>query len=96
MTRQTAPTSPGEILKLDYMPEMGLKIPTLAKHLGVGRSTLQALVDGGRCSAEMAVRLGNVFGTTSSYWINLQIKRDLWEAERAIDINTIIPLAGAA
>lgn len=96
MTKQTPPTSPGEMLKLDYMPDMGLKVPTLAKHLGVGRSTLQALIDGGRCSAEMAVRLGNVFDTSSEYWMNLQGKRDLWEAKRAVDTNTTIPLAGAA
>lgn len=96
MTRQTLPTSPGEMLKLDYMPEMDLKVPTLAKHLGVGRSTLQALISGGRCSAEMAVRLSRVFGTTAQYWINLQTTRDLWEAERAVEVGATTRLAGVA
>lgn len=77
-TRQTS--SVGEHLQ-DFMSEMGLKAPTLAKRLHVGRSRLQRLLEGARCDADMALRLARFFGTTPQYWMNLQALHDLSTAQ---------------
>lgn len=81
---QTAFTRPtatvGEHLQ-DFMSEMELKAPTLAKRLHVGRSRLQRLLEGARCDADMALRLARFFGTTPQYWMNLQALRDLSTAQ---------------
>jgi addiction module HigA family antidote len=77
-------THPGEMLREEFMPDFGLKAPTLAKLLGVTRSRLQRLMDeSAPVSPEMALRLGKVFGTTPDFWMNLQTAHDLSQAQRA-------------
>jgi addiction module HigA family antidote len=65
----------------DFMDELGIKAPTLAKHLAVPRSRIVRLIDGARRDGDMALRLARHFGTTPQYWINLQALRDLSEAQ---------------
>lgn len=64
----------------DFMEDYGIKAPTLAKRLGVGRSRLQRLMEGTRCDGDMALRLARAFGTTPEYWLNLQAMHDLSSA----------------
>ncbi|WP_421790120.1 HigA family addiction module antitoxin [Hyphobacterium sp.] len=64
----------------DFMEDYGIKAPTLAKRLDVGRSRLQRLMEGARCDGDMALRLARAFETTPEYWLNLQALRDLSEA----------------
>ena len=78
--RKPAP-SIGEHLKLDYMPDYNIKAPTLAKRLGVNRQRVQRLLDGARCDADMAIRLGRLFSTSPQFWLNLQSRHDLTRAE---------------
>ena len=40
------PVHPGEFLREDYMPELGLTVATLAKRLGVSRQTVISLEKG--------------------------------------------------
>ena len=40
-------------------------------------------------SADMAVRLARLFGTTSQYWLNMQRNVDLWDA---LDLHKDEPL----
>ena len=47
-------------------------------------------------SADMALRLGRLFGTTPEFWINLQAQYDLEVAERAAGkaiARAVVPLA---
>ena len=47
-------------------------------------------------SADMALRLGRLFGTTPEFWINLQAQYDLEVAERAAGkaiAKAVVPLA---
>lgn len=77
----TRPTpSVGEHLREDYLPEIGIKAPTLAKRLGVPRSRIVRLLDGARCDADMALRLARFFGTTPDFWMNMQAKHELSSA----------------
>ena len=81
MTR--CPTHPGEILREDSLPAMGLSVAAFARALGVSRQTVHGiLAERSAVSPEMAVRLGAFFGNGPQLWIDLQPRRDLWLAER--------------
>lgn len=78
------PPHPGEYLREDILPALGMTITRLAAHLGVTRTTLSELVHEKRdVSVEMAQRLGAAFGNGARFWLALQMKRDLWKAEQA-------------
>lgn len=75
------PVHPGEFLREDYMPELGLTVTTLAKRLGVSRQTVNDIVREKRgLSPEMCLRLGRLFGTTPQFWMNMQSKVDIWDS----------------
>lgn len=72
-----APQTVGDHLREDYLPEYGLKAPTIAKKLGVGRQRVVRLLEGARCDADMALRLARFFGTTPEFWMGLQAQYEL-------------------
>ena len=75
------PVHPGEFLREDYMPELGLTVAALAKRLGVSRQTVNDIVREKRgLSPEMCLRLGRLFGTTPQFWMNMQSKVDIWDS----------------
>ena len=75
------PIHPGEFLREDYMPELGLTVASLAKRLGVSRQTVNDMVRERRgLSPEMCLRLARLFGTTPQYWMNMQAKVDIWDS----------------
>jgi len=78
------PTHPGEILRADVLPALEMTQTELAERLGVSRLTVSELLHGKRAlSADMAVRLGRLLGTTPESWLNMQQAVDLWELEQA-------------
>jgi antitoxin HigA-1 len=69
---------PGKILREEFMAPIGLSAYALAKALGVPLPRVNDIVREKRAiSPEMAVLLSAYFGTTDSYWINLQAHFDL-------------------
>jgi len=85
---------PGNILKLDYLPRMGVTPYRFAKMLGITQSHLAELLAGKRgVTANLALRLGRVFGTTAQYWLSLQDHHDVLKAyaEYADAIDSIQP-----
>lgn len=70
---------PGEILREDYLPEMGLSAGALAKAMGLkDRSRVEQLVREQRSiTSDTALRLGRVFGAPAEFWMNLQAQHDL-------------------
>jgi addiction module HigA family antidote len=81
MTR--CPTHPGEILREDSLPAMGLSVAAFARALGVSRQMVHGiLAERSAVSPEMAVRLGAFFGNGPQLWIDMQTRRDLWLAEK--------------
>ena len=75
------PTHPGEMLREEFMPDFGLSVAALAKRLAVSRQSVNELVHERRAvSADMALRLARVFGTTPQYWSNMQRNVDLWDS----------------
>ncbi|AGW11946.1 HigA family addiction module antitoxin [Megalodesulfovibrio gigas] len=83
-TMARKPTHPGAILRFDYLEPLALTVTGLAVHLGVSRKHLSAVVnERAGVSVDLALRLARAFGTSPDLWLNLQRKRDLWEAQHA-------------
>jgi addiction module HigA family antidote len=81
MTAMHNPAHPGEVLR-EYLPE-GLAVSDAAKHLGVTRQALSALLNGrAGVSASMALRLEAALGTSAEMWLGMQSSRDLWLARK--------------
>ena len=81
--RRRPPTHPGELLREDILPAMGISVTTAARELGVSRQLLHGILAGRRpVTAEMAVRLGQYCGNGPQLWIAMQVAHDLWHAER--------------
>jgi len=77
-TRKIKPTHPGVILREEFMEPVGITAYALAKALHVPLPRVNDIVREKRTiSAEMAVLLSTYFGTSDSYWINLQGHFDL-------------------
>jgi antitoxin HigA-1 len=69
---------PGKILREEFMEPVGLSAYALARALDVPLPRVNDIVREKRgISAEMAVLLSVYFGTSDSYWINLQAHYDL-------------------
>ena len=90
------PSHPGEVLQERYLAPLELSAIALAKRIHVPRTRIERLVKGETTlSADTAMRLAKVFGTTAEYWMNLQRAWDLARARETIDVSEIEPLAAA-
>jgi hypothetical protein len=90
------PSHPGDVLKELYLEPLGLSAIALAKRIYVPRTRIERLVKGETAlTADTAMRLAKVFGTTAEYWMNLQRAWDLSRAKEMIDVSNIEPLAAA-
>ena len=96
MSLLTNPSHPGEVLSVLYLEPLGMKAPTLAKHLQVPRTRIERLVKGETSlTADTAMRLAALFETTPEYWMNLQRAWDLARARERVDVSGIEPLRAA-
>lgn len=66
-------STPGEILKEEFLVPLGISQYRLAKAIGKPESTVSAIVNGQRAiSVEMAWLLSRALGTTPDFWLNLE------------------------
>ncbi len=90
------PSHPGEVLQELYLAPLGLSSIALARRIHVPRTRIERLLKGETSlTADTAMRLARVFGTTAEYWMNLQRAWDLARARETIDVSSIEPLAAA-
>lgn len=83
MGRMYNPAHPGEILKEDVLPGLGLTVTAAAAQLGVSRVALSRVINGrAAISAELAIRLAQWLGGNAESWLHMQMQHDLWQAER--------------
>ena len=83
MSKMHNPPHPGETLKEDVLPALGLTVTQAAEQLGVARVTLSRMINGrAAISAEMAIRLAQWLGGSAEIWLRLQLQYDLWHAEK--------------
>ena len=74
------PIHPGEFLR-EEIEALGISARKLAAHIGVAPNAVTAILNSQRSiTAQMAIRLGQAFGTTPQYWVNLQAIHDLKRA----------------
>ena len=74
------PAHPGEILREEFLEPLGMSQRELADRMGVHYPRVNELVNGKRgVTAETAVMLATVLGTSPELWLNLQQTRDLYE-----------------
>ena len=90
---------PGEHLREDFLPDYGLTPGALAKRMGLkDRTRIERLVrERQPVTADTALRLARVFGTTPEFWMNLQAQHDLsrMAIEEEDSLAAIDPLAAA-
>ncbi len=87
--REVPLAHPGEILKLDFLDDMGISQYALAKAISVPPRRINEIVLGKRAiTPDTALRLAAYFGTDPQFWMNLQNHYDL-EAARASLANVL-------
>ena len=83
MSRMHNPPHPGEVLKHDVLPGLGLTVTEAARQLRVTRVTLSRILNGkSSVSPEMAIRLSTWLDTSPEVWLKMQIAYDLWRAAK--------------
>lgn len=76
-------THPGEMLREEFLKPMGLTQKELADAIQVSFQRVNELVSGKRgLTPSTALRLAKFFGMSPEFWLNLQMKRDLYNAEQ--------------
>ena len=81
LRRKRRPTHPGEALRDEFLPALGISKTEFADRLGVSRQTIHELLAEKRgVSADMALRLSKFFNTNPEMWLGLQEDVDLWDA----------------
>lgn len=83
------PPHPGETLREDVLPALGLSVTEASKQLGVTRVSLSRVLHGhAGISPEMAVRierwLGRDQGGAAEVWLAQQSAYDLWRARQVL------------
>ena len=81
--RQRPPTTPGEILREEYLKPLAMTQKQLADHVGCDVKVINRIVNGrSAVTPAMALRLGAAFRTSPGFWLNAQQACDLYRAER--------------
>lgn len=95
-----APTQPGEMLLEEFLKPMQITQRDLADAIQVPYQRVNDLVNGRRgVTPSTALRLGRYFGMSADFWMNLQLRWDLFfaqqaEAETLRGIQPRLPQAG--
>lgn len=88
---------PGRVLQKTFMDPSGLGVNQLARMIDVAPARISTILSGQRgVTADTALRFARLFGTTPLYWMNLQARHDLAEAEARLDAAALaeIPTLG--
>jgi len=88
------PTHPGEMLLEEFLIPMNLTQRELADSIHVPYQRINELVNGRRgITPSTALRLAKFFGISAGFWMNLQLRWDLYHAQKseAHELQTIKP-----
>ena len=78
------PTHPGEMLLHEFLEPLGLTQRDLADGIHVPYQRVNELVRGKRgVTPSTALRLSKFLGTSPDFWMNLQLRCDLYEVRQA-------------
>lgn len=77
------PIHPGEILREDMLPALGLSVSETAQRLGISRQQLhRVLACTHPITTEMELRIGKFAGNGPGLWLRIQQAYDFWLAEQ--------------
>ena len=80
-TIQRKPTSPGEILRHEFLEPLGISQRTLARHIGCDIKVINRIVnERSSLTAEIALKLAAAFETTPDFWLAAQKAIDIYKA----------------
>lgn len=89
------PTHPGEMLLEDFLIPMGITQKELAKAIHVPYQRVNEIINKKRgITPSTALRLAKFFGVSEEFWINLQLRCDLYKAKQieSKELKTIRPI----
>src|SRR5215813_4196216 len=79
------PTTPGEILREEFLEPLNITQKFLASHIGCDFKVVNRIVNGkAQVTPRMAIKLGAAFNTSPDFWLNAQKAVDIYEASRRI------------
>ncbi len=88
------PPHPGIILGEDCIKPLGLTIKEAAFKLGVTRQNLSDIVNGKTAiSPAMALKIAKAFNSDPEFWLNMQLKYDLWQARQKTNLDNVQVIA---
>jgi addiction module HigA family antidote len=90
-----APTHPGELLREEFLPDLGWSAAELATRLRLPTATIDALLaEKASVTPDLALRLGRLFAQTPAFWLKSQLAFDLYFALKAAagDLDEIVPV----
>ncbi|MCG8368325.1 MAG: HigA family addiction module antitoxin [Pseudanabaenales cyanobacterium] len=93
-----APTHPGEMLVEEFLKPMGLTQRDLADAIHVPYQRINEVVNGKLgMTPSTALRLEKFLGMSASFWLNLQLRWDLYFVQQAEKeaLSTITPYPSA-
>jgi len=77
------PTHPGEVLLEEFIVPLGLTQREVAEAIHVPYQRINEIVRGRRgVTPSTALRLARYLGTSASFWMNLQLRWDLYRVQR--------------
>jgi len=93
------PTHPGEMLLEEFLNPMGLTQRELADGIHVPYQRVNDIVNGRRgITPSTALRLAKFFNVSADFWMNVQLRWDLYFAQQGETkaLETIYPYSAAA
>jgi addiction module HigA family antidote len=83
------PTHPGAVIK-GVLDDLKKPKTEVAEMLGISRQHLYDIMNEKQpITANVAVRIGKLFGNGPGLWLRMQAAYDTWHAERTIDLSKI-------
>ena len=89
------PTHPGEMLLEEFLTPTGITQRELAEKIHVSYQRINEIINKRRgVTPSTALRLAKFFGVSEDFWMNLQLRLDIYKAKlnEAKELKTIKPL----
>ena len=83
LPKHREPTHPGEMLLHEFLEPMGISQKKLAEAIRVPYQRINELINGKRgVTPSTALRLAKYFGNSPDFWLNLQMRWDLYRSRQ--------------
>jgi len=92
------PTHPGEMLVEEFLTPMGINERELAEFIHIPAQRINEIItEHQSVTPSIALRLAKYFGMSADFWMNLQLRWDLYHTQQAEseDLNAIRPHVAA-